>query len=136
MMMMMMMHGSLPDDLFSRRFRNEAFAGARHTLGYPYSTHTMVTMVIMVIKVVTMVTMVIMVIKVIMVIIITLHHHRQRTLTKWSPLTYIVSRPIDDLCHWYLGIGQDMVQQCTITHHGHHSRNADYYDFQSTPLNH
>ena len=102
-MMMMMMHGSLPDDLFSRRFRNEAFAGARHTLGYPYSTHTMVTMVIMVIKVVTMVTMVIMVIKVIMVIIITLHHHRQRTLTKWSPLTYIVSRPIDDLCHWYLG---------------------------------
>ena len=24
---------SLPDDLFSRRFRNEAFAGARHTLG-------------------------------------------------------------------------------------------------------
>ena len=92
MMMMMMMHGSLPDDLFSRRFRNEAFAGARHTLGYPYSTHTMVTMVIMVIKVVT-----------IMVIIITLHHHRQRTLTKWSPLTYIVSRPIDDLCHWYLG---------------------------------
>ena len=90
--MMMMMHGSLPDDLFSRRFRNEAFAGARHTLGYPYSTHTMVTMVI---KVVTMVTMVIMVIKVIMVIIITLHHHRQRTLTKWSPLTYIVSRPLN-----------------------------------------
>ena len=57
-------------------------------------------MVFMVITVI----MVIMVIKVIMVIIITLHHHRQRTLTKWSPLTYIVSRPIDDLCHWYLGI--------------------------------
>ena len=37
--MMMMMHGSLPDDLFSRRFRNEAFAGARHTLAYPHHGH-------------------------------------------------------------------------------------------------